>query len=236
MWEILEEPNSRLKSSKLDDIVITTSVLLSIFGLVISSNKVWFEEYGTYLNALFLITDLIFLFEYILRVYASKVHHGRLNYIFSPLPLFDLVSLLPLFTQFEALRILRVFTLFRVVKFARYNKTAWIIFETIKRSFTKLVVASIFAFFVILFLGTLLWVFERDVQPDKFGDILSSTWAAAITLATIGYGDSFAITLGGKIATILVYMWGGGFVIGIPVAILNDTYQEVQNLEYDYND
>ena len=40
--------------------------------------------------------------------------------------------------------------------------------------------------------------FERVEQPENFGTILDSMWWAIVTLTTVGYGDVYPITPGGK--------------------------------------
>ena len=41
--------------------------------------------------------------------------------------------------------------------------------------------------------------FEREVQPEAFGSILDSMWWAVVTLTTVGYGDVYPETGGGKV-------------------------------------
>ena len=61
--------------------------------------------------------------------------------------------------------------------------------------------------------------FEREAQPEAFGSILDSMWWAVVTLTTIGYGDVYPTTSGGKFFTALVAFVGVG-LIAIPSGLL----------------
>ncbi|MDZ7779458.1 MAG: transporter substrate-binding domain-containing protein [Gemmatimonadota bacterium] len=57
---------------------------------------------------------------------------------------------------------------------------------------------------LLLFWGALVWLFERVENPEEFGGtaaqgIGSGFWWAAVTMATVGYGDKTPRTLGGRI-------------------------------------
>ena len=47
---------------------------------------------------------------------------------------------------------------------------------------------------------------ENEAQPEKFGSITESIWWATVSLATVGYGDVYPITVGGK-AFAALFLW-----------------------------
>ena len=57
-----------------------------------------------------------------------------------------------------------------------------------------------------------IYFFENEAQPEVFKSVFHSAWWAIVTLTTVGYGDVYPITLGGKIFTFFVLMIGVGLV------------------------
>jgi hypothetical protein len=58
-----------------------------------------------------------------------------------------------------------------------------------------------------------IYYFERETQPEAFGSIRAAMWYIVVTFTTIGYGDVYPFTLGGKIISMLVA--GIGSLIGL---------------------
>jgi voltage-gated potassium channel len=50
-------------------------------------------------------------------------------------------------------------------------------------------------------------VFERKNEP-KFNLFWNSLWCIIVTMATVGYGDMYPITFGGRVTGICVMIWG----------------------------
>ena len=63
-----------------------------------------------------------------------------------------------------------------------------------------------------------IYIFEHEAQPEAFGSIFDSLWWSIVTLTTVGYGDSFPITVGGKIFTSFVVIIGLG-IIAVPTGL-----------------
>lgn len=66
--------------------------------------------------------------------------------------------------------------------------------------------------FIILIIGTFgLSLLEKDKNQniDSFGDAL---WWSLVTVTTVGYGDIYPITLGGRIIGAMVMIFGIGFI------------------------
>ncbi len=80
----------------------------------------------------------------------------------------------------------------------------------IVRKFFTLIIVLLVLFF---FLACGLYFFEKDEQPETFGSILDAMWFIFLTFTTVGYGDVYPFTLGGKIISMLVA--GIGTLIGV---------------------
>ncbi len=91
-------------------------------------------------------------------------------------------------------------------------------------------------FIVLLFVGFLVWLFERNKNKEQFGDGItkglgSSFWWAAVTMTTVGYGDKAPKTTGGRIIA-LVWMFAGLIMIsGFTAAIASAL--TVNQLDFD---
>lgn len=155
----------------------------------------------------------MFSIEYLLRIYVAK---RPLRYIFSFYGVIDLLSILPFYLRttldFRALRAFRIFRVFRALKLIRYyqalhrfNLAAKIVKEEI---YLFLMVTAILVFLS----ATGIYFFENEAQPQVFSSIFNSLWWAIVTLTTVGYGDVFPITMGGKIFTFFVLLIGVGIV------------------------
>ena len=94
------------------------------------------------------------------------------------------------------------------------NKSSDDIFGILKSLFTiKFMKVVFLSIIVLLFVGILVWVFERNRNKEQFGDgktkgLGSSVWWAAVTMTTVGYGDKTPKTSGGRIIAVL-WMFAG---------------------------
>ena len=68
------------------------------------------------------------------------------------------------------------------------------------------------------FAGVGIYYFEHEAQPEGFGSVFGSLWWAVATLRTVGYGDVYPITVGGRIFTFFVLMVGLG-IVAVPTGL-----------------
>lgn len=166
------------------------------------------------------ITLSIFTMEYIMRIAASP---NKRKFIFSFYGLVDLISILPLFllgfTNNTIVRGLRLFRFFRILKMTRYTKAMIRFKKALLSAKEGIVIYITFSFLVLYFAAIGIFYFENPAQPDKFTSIFDSIWWAVCTLTTVGYGDIYPITVGGRVFTIAVLMVGLG-VVAIPTGLL----------------
>ena len=73
-----------------------------------------------------------------------------------------------------------------------------------------------------------IYYFENEAQPEQFKSIFHSMWWAVATLTTVGYGDIYPITIGGKIFTFFMVFIGIGLV-SIPTGLLASALSKTFN-------
>src|SRR5699024_6403971 len=88
------------------------------------------------------------------------------------------------------------------------------------------IVTSIFLFLT----SAGIYYFENPQQPEVFSSIFSSGWWAIVTLTTVGYGDVYPITTGGKIFTFFILMIGVG-IVTIPAGLVASALTKARVLE-----
>lgn len=162
----------------------------------------------------------IFCLEYILRIFVSK---KPASYILSFQGIIDLIAFLPsiLFSGFDlrSVRIFRLFRLFRVLKLFRLGDASQRYIDAFKTIKAELVIFAI-ACCLILYISSMgIWYFEHETQPEIFGSVFDALWWSVATLTTVGYGDVFPITAGGKIFTTFVLFVGLG-IIAVPSGLM----------------
>ena len=183
------------------------------------------------LRAVEIITVTIFTLEYALRIIVAK---KKTAFIFSFYGLVDLLAILPFYISsgldLRAVRIFRLLRLVRILKLFRYN-------QAIKRFHRALVIAKeeliLFGFVavIMLYLSAVgIYYFENAAQPDQFKSVIHSLWWAVTTLTTVGYGDMFPVTAGGKFFTFLVLMVGLG-IVAVPTGLIASALSQAREEE-----
>lgn len=165
-----------------------------------------------------------FTVEYGMRLYAAR---KKLSYMFGFYGIIDLLAILPFYLvvfgighiDARVLRMVRFMRVFRVLKFLRYNQAADRLHRAILISKEEIVLFVVLSLILLYVSASGIWYFEREMQPEKFGSIFDGLWWAVATLTTVGYGDVYPVTAGGRFFTFLLLMIGLG-IIAIPSGII----------------
>jgi len=184
------------------------------------------EFIGILLN-LELAIIILFCSEYILRLVVAE---KKFKFVFSFWGLVDLIAILPFFLlSFDLimLRALRLMRLFRILKLGRYSSSMSRVATALKIAKEDLMLSLVASLIMLLVASFGIYQFENAAQPDKFSSIFDSLWWALATLTTVGYGDVYPITAGGKIFTGFILFIGMG-IVAIPAGIMASALTEAR--------
>lgn len=218
--------DSNTKQGKWFAIFIQTLIILSLLSFSLETLPDIDDNYQKVLNVFEFISITIFSAEYFLRVVLTK---KSTSYIFSFFGIIDLLAILPFYIasgiDLRSIRIFRLLRLFRIFKLFKYNNAIDRLnnaFSSVKKELTVFLMATIFLLYVS---AVGIYYFEHPVQPDKFSSVFHSLWWAVTTLTTVGYGDMYPITIGGKIFTTIIVFIGMGMV-AIPTGLLASAFSK----------
>lgn len=171
----------------------------------------------------------IFALEYFLRIWvADKTKNGRLGYIKSFEGIIDLIAFVPalLFPGAGAsviLRALRVARLLQILKIRAFSKGLFRIKRALNECKSELGVSVLISISLIFVGAVLIFFAESRVQPETFGSIPRALWWSMATLTTVGYGDTYPITLFGKVIASAMAMVGIG-AVALPAGIIANAF------------
>ena len=209
--------------------IIQFLILVSAVVFVIESDRERLEidPYRTHFVVLDVIFLLLFSIEYILRVYIEP---RKRDFVFSFYGLIDLLAILPslfLVPGFRVLRILRFLRIFRIFKATRFILAVDRLGAALREIQQELLALVILSLMFVYLAACGIHFFERNAQPEAFGSIVDSMWWSVVTLTTIGYGDVYPTTSGGRLFTALVALVGVG-LIAIPSGLLASALTEAR--------
>ena len=88
----------------------------------------------------------------------------------------------------------------------------------------------IVTFILIFVVSAGIYFFENEAQPDKFQSVFHSMWWTIVTLTTVGYGDVYPITAGGKIFTFFILILGLG-IVTVPAGLVASSLSKAREIE-----
>ena len=227
--EIIE--NNSTPKGKLFDYFIQVLIVLSLISLSIETLPDLSTSTREFLYKFEVTCIIIFSIEYLLRVFVAD---KPLNYIFSIYGVIDLIAIVPFFcpkpVDLRFLRIFRIFRIFRALKLIRYNRAISrfnIAIKLVKEELVLFLIVTVMMVFIVSF-G--IYYFENEAQPEAYKSVFHSMWWSIVTLTTVGYGDIYPITLGGKIFTFFVLIIGIG-VVTIPAGLVATSLSKAREIQ-----
>jgi voltage-gated potassium channel len=161
-------------------------------------------------NVVFVVTWLMFLLDAVTRI-ALTPRGERWRYAWShPIELLSVV-----FPVFRALRVVSLLGYLPVLQ----RRTT----EAVRARF--ILTAIIYATVYVFFLALAVLQAERDAPGANITSFGQALWWAVVTLATVGYGDTYPVTVLGRIWAVFL-MAGGVAIVGTASATIISVLNE----------
>ncbi len=222
--------------STLFDIFISFVIILSIVVTFLQT----FEQLSPYrnmLNHIEFFTIIVFIVEYILRILTSDLLYPKKSrlmaiffFVFSFFGLIDLLTIVSyfsvLFTNgFVTLRIIRVVRIMRLFKVQQGLDAFNVVADVILERKDQILFSMFIVTMMMLSASLLMYSLEHEAQPEQFNNAFSGIWWAMSTVLTVGYGDIYPITLGGRIVAIIIALLGV-CAVAIPTGVISAGFVE----------
>lgn len=212
------------------DVAIQGLIVVSLISFSVSTIPTNSPSLQHQLGIVEAVTVALFTAEYLLRLYVAD---SKVKYAFSFFGLVDLLSVAPFYLPGSVdLRALRLFRLFRVVqlfKLLRYNHAIKRFHIALQLSKEELILFFSVTTMLLYASAVGIYYFENRAQPEAFSSIFSSLWWSVSTLTTVGYGDIYPVTVGGRFFTFVMLMIGLG-IIAVPSGLVATSLAEARRI------
>lgn len=228
--ELKEDPKGRFRRIGNSTFYYKPNILTDPFFIVETLCIIWFS------------------FELIVRFFACP---SKAAYFKNMMNTIDVVAIIPYFitlgtelaedpneareakgggeaTSLAILRVIRLVRVFRIFKLSRHSKGLQILGQTLKASMRELGLLIFFLFIGVILFSSAVYFAEAEEKESFFSSIPDAFWWAVVSMTTVGYGDMYPVTIGGKIVGSLCAI-AGVLTIALPVPVI------VSNFNYFYH-
>lgn len=242
IYEIVEISQKEDTISNAYDIFMIGAIFVSLLPLTLKQTTML----SVYTDK---VTTWIFIVDYALRLLTADValKKGKWSFVLYPftfLAVIDLVSILSslyfLSTGLKALKVLRMIRTFRALRafkvtkafrIFRYSKTMDIIIDVVQEQRVPLMAVGTLAVGYILIAALVIF----NVEPDTFNSYFDAIYWATVSLTTVGYGDIYAVSVAGRIVT-MISSFVGIAIVALPSGIITAGYMEALQKQHDDED
>lgn len=196
-------------------------LLFSIFSIGLLTYS-FFLSYESQVYRLITYYDfalcLYFLYDFLKQIFSEK---NKWRYFYT-VGWLDLISSIPVITEFRVLRFIRVIRVIKIIRSIR----------TLIRFISQNKKESLFGFIVFLVVvsivitSTAVLYFEKDVGNITTAE--DTLWWTFITITTVGYGDYYPVTGFGKLAASFLIATGIGF-FGAVISFVTDKVNSIKS-------
>ncbi len=252
IYNLLENESYRFR--KYFDLFMIALIFISVVILI---REVKFHVDDSLLFFNNFIISIIFLIEYLLRLWVSSSvseiiikqseHDSMLSkefslstalwditklkfkYITSFRAIIDLLAILPFFHQ---LRLLRIFILFRVFKLFRYARSFQTFISVLATKKFEFITLMMFSGIVIFVSTVLIYVVEANDESSSITTLYNAFYWSIVTISTVGYGDLSPVTDAGRLVAMAVIIAGIAvlaFTTSLVVSAFTEKLDEIRD-------
>ena len=236
VFHVIQIGDRRDTMSKAFDIFIVVVILLNLF-VTFADTFDELQRFHRVFTAIELITIIIFTIEYILRLWTAELLYpdksfwgAKLAFVISFYGVIDLLTFFPYYLPIVvpggivAFRILRVFRIFRLFKINAQYDAFNVITDVLNEKKSQLF-SSICLMLMLMVASSLgMYGLEHDAGSG-FDNAFSGIWWSTSAILTVGYGDIYPVTTGGRILAIIIACLGVG-IVAIPTGIISAGFVE----------
>ncbi|XP_059203086.1 potassium voltage-gated channel subfamily A member 1-like [Centropristis striata] len=182
-----------------------------------------------------------FSFELVVRLFCAP---SKVQFFKDVMNIIDFFAIIPYFVtlgtelvkdkgdqpsaSLALIRVIRLVRVFRIFKLSRHSKGLQILGQTLKASLRELALLIFFLFIGVILFSSAAYFAEVDSPGTAFTSIPESFWWAVVSMTTVGYGDMYPETVGGKLVGSMCAI-AGVLTISLPVPVI------VSNFSYFYH-
>jgi voltage-gated potassium channel len=227
--QIIEENDTRLGRGF--DLFIQCLIVVSLVAFSIETLPDLSQSTQAFLRFTEIAIVIVFTAEYVLRLYVAD---QKLSFVFSFFGLIDLLAILPSYismgVDLRSIRAFRLFRLIRILKLVRYSAAIRRFHRALLIAREEIILFALAALLLLYLSAVGIYQFENEAQPKVFTSVFHSLWWSVCTLTTVGYGDVYPVTAGGKIFTFVVLATGLG-IISVPAGLVASALSKARELE-----
>lgn len=212
------------------EIWVIVCIITSVSFLIIDNSIALNPQAKWIINQIALGLNIFFVIEYLARISIAPS-----KWIFFRKNLIDFIALLPILRIFRMVRILRLIRIIKILKVSRLGqvlakKSASFSSDLQGKTIEGVMVG--FILFAVVLMGSVgILVFEKG-QNEHFQTFLDGFWWSIVTLTTVGYGDKFPITFGGRILAVVIMLLGLSFFALVTGFVSSFIIQRYRKEEY----
>ncbi|XP_063313457.1 potassium voltage-gated channel subfamily V member 2-like [Pelobates fuscus] len=252
IWNLMENPYSSIPAKFLA-VLSSFFVLISIVAMCLSTVEELQHmniNGKPFMEQVEIVCVIFFSTEYVMRLFSTS---DVKRFLKTVLNIVDLIAILPFYIQIiferfseetdlhlhhddiekmervgqlgKVLKIIRLMRIFRVLKLARHSTGLRAFGFTIRQCYQQVCCLFLFIAMGVFTFSALMHSVEHDIPGTNFTSIPDAWWWAAVSISTVGYGDTVPDSVLGRIVAFLCISFGI-ILNGMPISILYNRFSD----------